>query len=112
MDPAPGLEILPNEPGTCVCSPRPALSLCRRVAPTAAPGKASVPPGYKAVERNGTTLYCTRVASLGTKFKPEVCMTQDEYDEVQRRGENARQELRKSTTICAGGSGVSSCNGS
>jgi hypothetical protein len=71
-----------------------------------------VPPGYKAVERNGTTLYCTRVASLGTKFKPEVCMTQDEYDEVQRRGENARQELRKSTTICAGGSGVSSCNGS
>jgi hypothetical protein len=78
----------------------------------AAPGKANVPPGYKAVERNGTTLYCTRVASLGTKFKREVCMTQDEYDEVRRRGESARQELRKSTTICAGGSGVSSCNGS
>jgi len=64
------------------------------------------------IERNGATLYCTRVASLGTKFKQEVCMTQDEYDEVQRRGESARQDLRKSTAICAGGSGVSSCNGS
>jgi hypothetical protein len=78
----------------------------------AAQKKASVPAGYKAVERHGTTLYCTRVASLGTKFKQEVCMTQDEYAEVQRRGENARQDLRKSTTMCAGGSGVASCNGS
>ena len=74
--------------------------------------KPSVPPGYKAVERNGTTLYCTRVANLGTKFKQEVCMTQDEYDEVQRRGENVRQDLRQTTKMCGGGSGVGSCNGS
>lgn len=74
--------------------------------------KSSVPAGYKAVERNGTTLYCAKVASLGTKFKQEVCMTQDQYDEVQRRGENARQDLRKTTKMCAGGSGIGSCNGS
>jgi hypothetical protein len=76
------------------------------------PHKPSVPPGYKAVERNGTTLYCTRVASLGTKFKQEVCMTQDEYDELQRRGESVRQDLRQTTKMCGGGSGFGSCNGS
>jgi hypothetical protein len=64
------------------------------------------------VERNGTTLYCTRVASLGTKFKQEVCMTQNDYDEVQRRGENVRQDLRQTTKMCTGGSGFGSCNGS
>ncbi len=73
--------------------------------------KASAPPGYKAVERNGTTLYCAKVATLGTKFKQEICMTQDEYDEVQRRGENVRQDLRQTTKMCGGGTGPFSCSG-
>jgi phosphoheptose isomerase len=38
-------------------------------------------------------------------------MTQDEYDEVQRRGESVRQDLRNSTKILAGGTGPSSCSG-
>ena len=70
------------------------------------------PPGYKVVERNGTTLFCTRVALLGTKFKQEICMTRDEYAEVQRRGEKMRQDLRQTTKMCQGGSGFASCNGS
>lgn len=73
--------------------------------------KPSAPPGYKAVERNGTTLYCTKVATLGTKLKQEICMTQDEYDEVQRRGENVRQDLRQTTKMCGGGTGPFSCSG-
>jgi hypothetical protein len=93
-----------------VTPPSPATPAAATLVATSS--KVSAPPGYKAVERNGTWLYCTRVASLGTKFKQEVCMTQEQYAEVQRRGENARQELRKSTRICAGGSGISSCNGS
>jgi hypothetical protein len=74
--------------------------------------RAAAPPGYKRVERDGATLLCTTVASLGTRFKKDVCMTQDEYDEVVRRGESVRQDLRQSTKICGGGSGISSCNGS
>ena len=58
---------------------------------TALATKASVPPGYKSVERDGTTFICTKVASLGTKFKREFCMTQPEYDEMQRRNEGMRQ---------------------
>ncbi len=56
-------------------------------------------------------LYCTKVATVGTKFKQEICMTQDEYDEVQRRGENVRQDLRQTTKMCSGGTGPSSCSG-
>ena len=78
---------------------------------TAAVAKASVPPGYKSVERDGTTFLCTKVASLGTKFKREFCMTQPEYDEMQRRNEGMRQNLRKTTGICGGGSGPFACKG-
>ena len=78
---------------------------------TAAVAKASVPPGYKSVERDGTTFLCTKVASLGTKFKREFCMTQAEYDEMQRRNEGMRQNLRKTTGICGGGSGPFACKG-
>jgi hypothetical protein len=96
----------------CASQPRSESVPAAPVVKTAATStKAGVPAGYKAVERNGTTLYCTNVASLGTKFKREVCMTQDEYDEVQRRGEDVRQDLRKSTRICGGGTGPSSCSG-
>lgn len=73
--------------------------------------KASAPAGYKAVERNGTTLYCAKLATLGTKLKQDICMTQDQYDEVQRRGENVRQDLRQTTKMCSGGSGPFSCSG-
>lgn len=106
----------------CASSPAPtapaAPAIAAVTAPAATPATparknvASKPPGYKVVERNGTTLFCTQVASLGTKFKQEICMTQDEYDEVQRRGESVRQDLRQSTKMCGGGSGVGSCNGS
>lgn len=78
---------------------------------TAVVTKASVPPGYKSVERDGTTFFCTKVASLGTKFKREFCMTQPEYDEMQRRNEGMRQDLRKSIGICSGGSGAFACKG-
>jgi hypothetical protein len=78
---------------------------------TAVVTKASVPPGYKSVERDGTTFFCTKVASLGTKFKREFCMTQLEYDEMQRRNEGMRQDLRKSVGICSGGSGAFACKG-
>ena len=77
----------------------------------AAASKSSVPPGYKSVERDGTTFLCTKVATLGTKFKQELCMTRDEYAELQRRNEGMRQDLRKTTSMCNGGSGPFSCSG-
>jgi len=108
-----GCASQPRSPAVHAAVPVASTTQEAALAPAAAPAakKPSAPPGYKAVERNGTTLYCAKVASLGTKFKQEVCMTQDEYDEVQRRGESVRQDLRNSTKICAGGTGPSSCSG-
>jgi len=95
-----------------VLNPAMASAMAVTVEPsTAMVTKASVPPGYKSVEREGTTLLCTKVASLGAKFKREFCMTRLEYDEMQRRNEGMRQDLRKSTGICSGGSGPSACKG-
>lgn len=105
----------------CASKPAPTSPSAAPPAPAAlaAPAPASPdvrkvarPPGYKVVERNGTTYFCTRVATLGTSLKRDICMTEDEYAEVQRRGENVRQDLRQATKMCTGGSGVGSCNGS
>ena len=71
----------------------------------AAASKANVPPGYKSVERNGTTFLCTKVATLGTKFKQEFCLTQDEYDEMQRRNEGMRQDLARAPASAAAAPG-------
>jgi hypothetical protein len=105
----------------CASSPAPTSPVATSPAPAALNAAAPVaekatnvirPPGYRLVERNGTTLFCTRVTTIGTKFKQEICMTRDEYEELQRRGENVRQDLRQATKMCGGGSGVGSCNGS
>jgi hypothetical protein len=80
-------------------------------ATAAAATKSSAPAGYKAVERDGTMFYCAKLATLGSKFKREVCMTGDEYVDLQRRNEGMRQDLCKTTSMRAGGSGAFSCSG-
>ncbi len=96
----------------CASAPPPVAAVSAVTPAPAEPSKRpGAPPGYKQFQRNGVTLYCTKVAYLGTKFKQEVCMTQDEYDEVQRRGESVRQDLRQATKMCGGGSGFGSCSG-
>jgi len=95
-----------------VLNPGMAPATTAMLEPTAAAtSKASVPPGYKSVERDGATFLCTKVATLGTKFKQEFCFTRDEYDEMQRRNEGMRQDLRKTTSMCSGGAGPFSCSG-
>jgi hypothetical protein len=80
------------------------------VASAAAEGKARAPAGYKTVERSGVTFFCTNVATVGTKFKKEICMTEGEYVELQRRGASVRQDMQKNATICGGAVG-GACGG-
>jgi hypothetical protein len=95
-------------------TPAPVPATAAAPAPVAAPAasasaKARAPAGYKAVERNGVTFFCTNVATVGTKFKKEVCMTESEYAEVERRGENVRQDMQKNAGVCGAGGGA--CGG-
>ena len=59
------------------------------------------PPGYKDVNRNGVRYFCKNMSTLGSRFSQQICMTEDEYREVKRRGESVRSDLERSTAICA-----------
>lgn len=68
---------------------------------TAAGEVMRVPPGYKDVNRNGVRYFCKSMTTLGSRFSQQICMTEDEYREVKRRGESVRTDLERSTTVCA-----------
>ncbi|MCX7055022.1 MAG: hypothetical protein NTU56_12590 [Proteobacteria bacterium] len=54
---------------------------------------ARVPPGYKAREIDGETVYCRKSTPLGSRFPTQVCMTVAQYEESVRQADGLRQEL-------------------
>jgi hypothetical protein len=54
---------------------------------------AHVPPGYKAKEIDGETVYCRKSTPLGSRFPTQVCMTVAQYEESVRQADGLRQEL-------------------
>jgi PBP1b-binding outer membrane lipoprotein LpoB len=79
-------------------------------ATTAAQGSTSTPakyPGYKAKQRNGTTVYCKKVAKLGTRFEEETCMTDAEMKTLMQQAESDRDAFRRNGTQC----GTGGCGG-
>jgi len=76
-----------------------------------ATAKADVPPavlsGYKPKTHNGETVYCKKVARIGSNFATETCMTAAEAEQLARQAELDRVLLRKNQTIC----GTAGCGG-
>ena len=70
-------------------------------------GPASVLSGYKAKTRNGETVYCKKIARIGSNLATETCMTAAEADELERRAILERQEFRRNTAVC----GTGNCGG-
>ena len=62
------------------------------------------PAGYKAKTRNGQTVYCKNIATTGSRFETETCMTDAELRQLEQQADADRQMFRKNQTICAGGS--------
>ncbi|MGB7738681.1 MAG: hypothetical protein WBM03_06165 [Steroidobacteraceae bacterium] len=54
---------------------------------------ARVPPGYKAREIGGETVYCRKSTPLGSRFPTQVCMTVAQYEESVHQADGLRQEL-------------------
>ena len=85
--------------------------------PAAAPGAADgtgdavamakVPSGYSAKTRNGETVYCKKVARIGSNLATETCMTTAQAEEMARRSALERQEFRQSQAVC----GTGGCGG-
>ena len=96
-----------------VPAPAAVAAAAKPVAPAAteATAKADVQPavlsGYKPKTHKGETVYCKKVARIGSNFATETCMTLAEAEELERRAELDRTLLRKNQTICgAGGCGA------
>jgi hypothetical protein len=54
------------------------------------------PPGYTLGKRweDGTYLFCREFSRVGTRFKEKICLTQEEYDEVERRSQLMRESMQ------------------
>ena len=65
-------------------------------------------PGYKAKQKGGTTVYCKKIAKVGTNFAEETCMTAAEMKQLAERAEQDREAFRRNQTLC----GTGGCGGS
>jgi hypothetical protein len=89
-------------------TPTPAASLATAIAPATEaaaaeekPEKFKTPPGYKAREKDGTTLYCRKEVILGSRFPKESCLTIAQLKDLEERGANQRLELSRGR-VCGG----------
>ena len=61
-------------------------------------------PGYKAKTRsNGTTVYCKKVARIGSNFQDETCLTAAEMEDIRSKADQDREAFRRNQQICGGG---------
>lgn len=103
------VAVAPTAPG-----PAAVAAAAKPAAPAAADatGKTSDPAtvldGFKAKTRNGETVYCKKIARIGSNFATETCMTAAEAEELERRTDFERQEFRRNQAIC----GTGNCGGS
>jgi len=73
-----------------------------------ATNKTKAPSGYTTKMRNGETVYCKKVARIGSNLTTETCMTAAEAEEQARRAAFDRQQFRQSQAVC----GTGGCGGS
>lgn len=64
------------------------------------------PSGYKQKKLGSNTVYCKKDTTLGTRFPTEMCFTEDELKEMQRRGEDMRTNKQKVSGLCGGVAGA------
>jgi Tfp pilus assembly protein FimV len=85
----------------------PARAVAPAAEPVAVQAETKSYPGYKKKTRDGQTVYCKKVAKIGSRFEEETCMTGQEMEALAERAEQDRQEFRRNSTIC----GTGGCGG-
>ncbi|HZF16815.1 MAG TPA: hypothetical protein VE046_12820 [Steroidobacteraceae bacterium] len=99
--PAPAAAPAPSPAAATAATPAPQAS--GTVA--AADAKPYRPPsGYRAKKLGANTVYCKKDTTLGTRFPTEFCFTEDELKEMERRGDDMRQNKLKNQGLCGGAS--------
>lgn len=110
-----GCASQPRNPtaATPAAAPAPAATPAQELAAAPAPQAASTtaqaepkaykpPSGYRAKKLGANTVYCKKDTTLGTRFPTEFCFTEDELKEMERRGDDMRQDKLKNQGLCGG----------
>lgn len=63
-----------------------------------------VPPGFQTKKRGALTVYCTKDATVGTRFKSERCYSEDQLREYIAQREEQKQSIDRIRNTCGGGS--------
>ena len=108
--PADNTSSAPAAPVPAATTPTTAAPATAAPATGAAAQSAAVNPypGYKAKQKGGTTVYCKKIAKVGTNFAQETCMTEAEMKQLAERTEQDREAFRRNQTLC----GTGGCGGS
>lgn len=102
-----------SQPSTPTAAPAPAAVAApapvAAVASPAAPATAKAAyPGYKVRTIKGETVYCKKVARIGSRFEEETCMTGPEMEMMMQQAEADKDQFRRNQTLC----GTGGCGGS
>lgn len=68
-------------------------------APKPAATAAKTMPGYRAVVRNGQTLYCTKETQTATRLVEETCLTQAQMDAARDNARNFTEGVQGIATL-------------
>ncbi len=60
------------------------------------------PSGYRAKKLGADTVYCKKDKVLGSIFPTEICLSEDELKEVERRGADMRVDKQRAQGVCGG----------
>jgi hypothetical protein len=64
---------------------------------------ASKYPGYKVKQRDGQTVYCKKLAQIGSRFEDETCLTETEMKTIMEQADSDKGQLRRNSAICGSG---------
>ena len=98
-----------TQPSTPMPTPAAAPAPVAAAAPVAgATATKATYPGYKEKTFNGETVYCKKVAKIGSRFEEETCMTGPEMERMMQQAEADKDQFRRNQTLC----GTGGCGGS
>jgi len=98
-----------SQPTTPTPAPAPVAAATPAAAPVAGTTTAKAAyPGYKEKTFKGETVYCKKVAKIGSRFEEETCMTGPEMERMMQQAEADKGQFRRNQTLC----GTGGCGGS
>lgn len=95
---APSKPVVPESSGAAAAAAAPKAQVATAPAADAAAAdgvnQAYLKRGYKAVNQNGTLLYCRTELVTGSNFKTTTCLTSDQMKSLDQQLQNSKDQLR------------------